>query len=118
MKHLLWLISIVFLFNAEIAVAQERVPSGCFVTDEERVKYLTPPPCFNEERQTIINWNPGNGYTTEQLRQFYGFQYGSMVVFAYDLFTQLQQSGAALNSKLALERKLRKACGSKCRRIK
>ena len=140
MKQLLFLMAIVTLWSITGAVAQDRVPSGCFVTDEERVRYsgsyscsnCAAPACFNEARQVIIPWNPGNGYTQEELRQLYGFQYGSEIVSSYSHFERWQQCdaaynnvnanyntlGTAYNRQVALVRRLRAACGSKCRRIK
>jgi hypothetical protein len=140
MRRVLLLIAIYIFWSSTSVVAQERVPAGCFVTDEERVRYsgsyscsnCPPPSCFNEERRVIISWNPGNGFTEEQIRQLYGFQFGSMVLFSFNLVTGLEQCdtafnnlnanhsslGSAYNTQLALVRRLRKACGSKCRRIK
>ena len=127
------------MFIAEGAYSQLRVPSGCFVTDAERELYVPRPDCFNEQRAGFIPLNMSNGYSAEDILLFYGFQYGFEINYSYDLFNKWQdaENRAAANwnsSNLhygwyvtefnrnkqlkGLEARLRKTCGSKCKRIK
>jgi hypothetical protein len=122
-----------------IADAQLRVPAGCFVTDAERELYSPLPDCFNEQRAVYIPFNMGNGYSAEEIVSFYGWQYGFEVNASYDLFTKWQdaENRATANGDSSnvhygwyvaefnknkqlkkLEARLRKACGSKCKKIK
>jgi hypothetical protein len=129
-------ISIMF---SQVAHAQLRVPSGCFVTDDERSLYSTPPACFNEERAAYLPYNMSNGYTAEQIISFYGYQYGFEVNMSTDFFYKWQDAEGRVTANRnnsdthyawyvaefnknkqmkSLESKLRKACGTKCKKIK
>jgi hypothetical protein len=129
----------VSMFIAKGAHAQLRVPSGCFVTDAERELYVPRPNCFNEERAPYIPYTMDNGYSAEDINLIYGFQFGFSVNAAHTLFYSWQdaESRAAANKQSAdihygwyvtefnktkqlkaLESRLRKTCGSKCRKIK
>ena len=120
------------------ASAQSYVPSGCFVTDVERLSYFVPPTCFNEARFAIVPYSQDSGYTSEQILTIYGFQFGSQVNSGYDTFYNWQSAEQRANEnqsasnthygwylaefnrgkKLkALESKLRRACGSKCKKF-
>ena len=125
------LMAIIHTGTASSLHAQTRIPPGCFVTDEERGLYVTPPTCYNEARSTVLPYTPGNGYSNEELYQMYGFQFGFEAINGWDLFYKWK--GAESNSNThykwyvtefnknkrlkALEKKLRRACGSKCRKI-
>jgi hypothetical protein len=119
--------------------AQSRVPAGCFVTDAERSLYNPVPRCFNEERAGYTPYSVGDGYSVEDIFAIYGFQFGVTVNISYDLFYKWQDAEARAASSAqssdvhygwyvtefnrakqlkALESKLRKACGSKCKKIK
>jgi hypothetical protein len=105
--------------SARQALAQSRVPSGCFVTDAQRELYsgsyncdnCDPPECFNEARQAIIPYSPSQFSSEQEFFNFYGFTYGDQILSGYTLFYKWRGSEA-------LVQKLRKACGSRCRRIK
>jgi hypothetical protein len=119
------------LASASFAGAQTYLPPGCFVTDAERSLYVTPPTCYNEARATIISYSPDHGFSAEEIYDLYGFQFGREAINSWDLFYKWKKSESNStkhyswysaefnkNKKLkALERKLRKACGSKCRTI-
>ena len=126
MARLFFLIAVTILLAMGSAVAQERVPSGCFVTDEERARYsgsyncsnCAAPACYNEGRVAIAPWSPDNGFTNEQILQLYGFQYGDLVLTTHGLFYKWQNAEARTAAQKSLVTRLRKACGTKCRRIK
>jgi hypothetical protein len=125
------LMATVYTAATSSAHGQTRIPPGCFVTDEERGLYITPPTCYNESRSTVLPYTPDSGYSNEALYQMYGFQFGFEVINGWDLFYKWK--GAESNSSThykwyvtefnknkklkALEKKLRRACGSKCRKI-
>jgi hypothetical protein len=130
---------IAFVTLCASAEAQLRTPSGCFVTDLERGYFSPPPSCFNEERMSSVPLGMADGYSAEDVHLMYGFQYGNMINFSYDVYLKWQdaESRAAANlansdihygwyvaefnrgkQLKALEAKLRKACGSKCKKIK
>ena len=114
-----------------VSGAQTFIPAGCFVTDEVRSLYITPPTCYNEDRFSVVPYSPDNGFTTEQLYTFYGFQMGFLVYNSWDTYYKWQAaetnstthyswylSEFDKNKRLkALEKKLRKTCGSKCKKI-
>jgi hypothetical protein len=113
------------------ANAQSYIPAGCFVTDEERSLYVTPPTCYNQGRFAVLPYNPDLGYSTEDLYNIYGFQFGFEVINSWTLFYKWQtsESNSSTHYKWysaefdknkrmkSLEKKLRKACGSKCKKI-
>jgi hypothetical protein len=125
------LMATVYTAAVSSAHAQTRIPSGCFVTDEERGSYITPPSCYNEARSSVLPYTPGHGYSNEEIYEMYGYQFGFEVIYNWDLFNKWK--GAESNSEThykwyvtefnrnkrlkALEKKLRRACGSKCRKI-
>lgn len=129
----------VVLIAANEAHGQLRVPSGCFVTDEERLLYNSPPECFNQGRASYLPFTTSGGYSEEQILSFYGFQYGFEINFSTDTFNKWQGAEARVvanansanthygwyvsefnkNKQLrGLESRLRKACGSKCKKVK
>jgi hypothetical protein len=80
-----------------------------------------------------------DGYSAEDVHLMYGFQYGNMINFSHDVFYKWQDAEARAAANLAnsdthygwyvtefnrgkqlkaLEARLRKACGSKCKQIK
>ena len=119
------------LASAPVAHAQTYLPPGCFVSDAERSLYVTPPTCYNEGRAAIISYSPDNGFSAEEIYELYGFQFGREALNGWDLFYKWKTSESNStthynwysaefnkNKKLkAVEKKLRKACGSKCRKI-
>ena len=138
MQKIILAMTTLMMFS-QVAQAQLRVPSGCFVTDDERSLYSPSPSCFNEERMGYTPYNMTNGYTSEQIINFYGYQYGFEVNVSSDLFYKWQDAEARVTANFnnsnthyawyvsefnknkqlkSLESKLRKACGSKCKKIK
>jgi hypothetical protein len=90
-------------------------------------------------RNTYLAVTPLDGYSPEQIFSFYGYQHGFQVVATTTFFTNWQNAENAStankqaadthysmyleqfekNKKLnSIETKLRKACGSKCKKIK
>lgn len=66
---------------------EEYAPSGCFVTDQERLLYSPAPTCFNEERFLIIPHSRySSGLSSEGIYDFYGYQYGAIVLVYEQLF--------------------------------
>lgn len=111
--------------------AQTYIPAGCFVTDEVRGLYIIPPTCYNEERYSVAPYTPDDGFTDQQLFDLYGFQVGLLVYYSWQTYYKWQAAETNSNTHYgwysaefdknkqlkAMEKKLRKACGSKCRKI-
>jgi hypothetical protein len=97
------------------------------------------PNCFNEARASYVPYTVGDGYSPEDIAQIYGFQFGYIVNVSSELFYKWQDAEARAASSAqssavhygwyvaefnrakqlkALESKLRRVCGSKCKKIK
>jgi hypothetical protein len=121
-------------FMSAIAIrntAAEPLPFGCYVTDAERSLYTEPPTCYVVQEATFSWLTPANT-SLQGLVSSYGDVAASFIKLGYDAGIGLQQCdaaynnvnanynalGAAFNRQVALSARLRRACGSKCRRIK
>jgi hypothetical protein len=126
------------VFGGIVDSRAETLPQGCFVSDAARIVWNYPP-CFNQGRNSYLAVNPLNGFSAEEIYSFYGYQYGFEVVASTAFFTKWQdaETASAQNKQASdthyswyvtqfeknkknksVELKLRKACGSKCKRIK
>ena len=95
----------------------EPVPFGCYVTDTERNMYQQPPTCYQSSDGTFSWLTPAN--TSDQgLVDAYGALAATFIKLGYDVGISALQCDAAYKSQVALVKRLRRACGSKCRRIK
>lgn len=116
MKRILPIIfSVVSSINT---AAAEVVPYGCYVTDAERDWFVTNTgytvDCYAAS-DNMYSWTTPAAATREQLVQAYG---AFAEVLINDGYNRITACDTAYNRKVALEKKLRRACGSKCKRIK
>jgi hypothetical protein len=123
-------ISVVSVIALNTAVA-EPLPFGCYVTDAERSLYQVPPTCYVIQEANFSWLTPANT-SAQGLVNAYGDVAASFIKLGYDTAIAVQQCdaaynnvnanyntlGTAYNRQVALVRRLRAACGSKCRRIK
>lgn len=119
--------------------AQSRIPAEFFATDAGRSLYSPMPECFNEARASYVPYTVADGYFPEDIAVIYGFQVGYIVNVSSELFYKWQDAEARAVSSAqssdvhygwyvtefnrakqlkALESKLRRVCGSKCKKIK
>lgn len=109
----------------------EPLPFGCYVEDAERFLYEEPPTCYVIQEATFSFLTPANT-SLQGLFNSYGDVAASLIKLGYDTDIAGQQCDAAynilgaaynrqkslVNRQKSLVRRLRKACGSKCRRIR
>ena len=95
----------------------EPLPFGCYVTDDERNLYVEPPTCYVIQGPTFSFLTPANT-TIEGLMNAYGDVTASFIKLGYDADIGRLQCIDAFNTKAALERRLRRACGARCKRIR
>lgn len=97
--------------------AADPLPFGCYVTDAERSLYQQPPTCYQSSDGNYSWLTPGNT-SIQGLIDAYGDPVATFIKVAYDGAILGFQCDAAYKSQVSLVKKLRRACGSKCRRIK
>jgi hypothetical protein len=103
----------------------EPLPSGCYVTDEERSVYsgsyscdnCDPPACHTASDGSYSFFTPGNT-STNDLIGMYGDVAYALINSGYQSDVQSEVNYEAYLAQLKLVRKLRKACGFRCKRIK
>ena len=121
-------LGIIFLFVVFVAVptaSADTLPSGCYVTDAERLYYsgsyscddCDPPACFNSSDGYYYFLTPANA-SPAQLVNEYGDAVYAIINSGYQSALQSNVNYTAYRAQLRLVKKLRKACGAKCRRIK
>lgn len=116
-------------------VSAEVVPYGCYVTDSERTWFADNTgftvDCYAAS-DNFYSWTTPGTATRSQLFNAYGAFAEAVINAAYETGIGWQQCDSAYNnatgaynqlaatynSKLTLEKKLRRACGSKCKKIK
>jgi hypothetical protein len=99
------------------SLAAEPLPFGCYVTDEERSLYQVRPTCYAIQETSYSFLTPANT-SAQGLVDAYGNVAAALIMQGYDTDIARLQCLAAFKSKTSLERRLRKACGSKCKRVK
>lgn len=108
------------------AVGAESIPSGCFVTDSWRAAYsgyfdptinYAPPPCHlsNDGR---YSWFDPRSATRLQLIGLYGEPMTAIIETVYVSDLQSLANFRAYKKQVVLVKKLKKACGNKCKKIK
>lgn len=103
----------------------DTLPSGCYVTDTERFSYsgsyscdnCDPPACFNSSDGYYYFLTPANA-SPNQLVNEYGDAVYAIINGGYQSAVQSAANYAAYQAQVKLVKRLRKACGAKCRRIK
>jgi hypothetical protein len=97
--------------------AAEPLPFGCYVTDDERSLYYTPPTCYVIQEAMFSYLTPANT-SLLGLVNAYGDVAASFIKLGYETSIGLQQCDAAYNREVSLVKRLRRACGAKCRRVR
>jgi hypothetical protein len=110
----------------------EQVPVGCYIAETERTAVKNAfgytPQCFNP-MDGYLSWYTHDQYNPRQIYDFYGSVVEAMLKANYDELIRCANSYDAsveeynflaneYNKRLALEKKLRRACGLRCRRLK
>lgn len=122
----LWLVFIPLIFIAAATTNTawaEPIPFGCYVTDEERNWFRDncgidqAPTCYQTSDGSYSFLTPANT-SAQGLVDAYGDPVYSMIRQGYESAVFLLQCDKAYKSQVALVKKLKRACGSKCRRIK
>ena len=126
MKNISWLfsgfVSCLLLATSTLADA---LPSGCYVTDAARFDYsgsyscedCDPPPCYTSSDGTYSFLTPAQA-SPEQLVDAYGDPVYAIINSYYQNAVQSSVNYDAYRKQLSLVKKLRRACGARCRRIK
>jgi hypothetical protein len=99
------------------SVAADPLPFGCYVTDAERSLYQQPPTCYQSNDGNYSWLTPGNT-SIQGLIDAYGDPVATFIKVGYDSGILGFQCDAAYKAQVSLVKRLRRACGSKCRRIK
>lgn len=124
-KILVLLITAITAINSAVA---EPLPFGCYVTDTERAWFQTnfgyQVDCYVIQEPTFSWLTPANT-SLQGLVDTYGDVAASLINVGYEAGVYGNQCKASYDSlnatykqQASLVKKLRKACGSKCRRIK
>ena len=106
-------------------VSADTLPSGCYVTDAERAIYsgsyscdnCDPPECFNSS-DGVYFWLTPASASPETLADTYGDAVHAIINTGYQSAVQSSVNYAAYQAQVILVKKLRKACGARCKRIK
>jgi len=107
----------ILLGLAAQASEAEPLPFGCYVTNDERDLYDTPPACYVIQGPTFSWLTPANT-SLRGLVNAYGDVAASFIKAGYDASIGIKQCDAAFKKQVSLVTRLRRACGAKCRRIK
>ena len=99
------------------SAAADPLPFGCYVTDVERNQYTQLPTCYSPSDDSLSWLTPGNT-STQGLVDAYGYVTATHIIVAYNTGIEGRDCDIAYKKKVALEKRLRRACGSKCNRIK
>ncbi len=104
----------------------EAIPSGCYVTDAWRIAYsgyfdptidYAPPPCYVASDNFYQWWGPDQASGSE-LVGLYGSAMATIISSDYAAKVQMGINYDGYKKQLALVKKLRKACGTRCKKIK
>jgi hypothetical protein len=104
----------------------EAIPSGCYVTDAWRIAYsgyfdptidYAPPPCY-ASNDGLYSWFDNRSASRDELIQLYGSPVSAIIETLYLSDVQSLVNFNAYKKQLALVKKLRKACGTRCKKIK
>lgn len=103
----------------------DALPAGCYVTDEQRALYSGTyscdncggPDCFTSSDGVYSFLTPGNTSVNGLVSQ-YGDAVYALINGGYQAGAQAQVNYEAYRAQVKLVKKLRKACGSRCKRIK
>lgn len=103
----------------------DALPSGCYVTDAARFEYsgsyscenCDPPPCYTSSDGTYTFLTPAQA-SPDQLVDAYGDPVYAIINSYYQNAVQSSVNYDAYRKQLSLVKKLRRACGARCRRIK
>jgi hypothetical protein len=113
------------LFVAAPFALADTLPSGCYVTDAERLSYSGSYSCENCDLPACFNSSDGYYYfltpataSPNQLVSEYGDAVYALINTGYQSALQSSANYAAYQAQVKLVKKLRKACGAKCKRIK
>jgi len=113
------------LFIATTAVA-EPLPAGCYITDDWRLAYsgyfdplinYEPPPCYASS-DGLYSWFDNRSASRSQLIGLYGTPVTAIIETLYLSDAQSAVNFNAYKKQVALVKKLKKACGVKCKKIK
>jgi len=106
-------------------VSADTLPSGCYVTDTERLSYsgsyscdnCDPPACFNSSDGYYYYLTPANA-SPNQLVNEYGDAVYAIINTGYQSAVQSSVNYAAYLAQVKLVKRLRSACGARCKRVK
>ena len=119
-----WVSILAYLIWSSHAIA-EPVPSGCYVTDEERYLYsgsysctdCTPPACY-ETSDGFYSWfTPAQADVSTLLSQ-YGSLTATLIIDGYNTSEEYTALSRQYRRALRLNNRLRRACGSRCNSIR
>ena len=106
--------------------AAESLPAGCYVTDNWRFAYsgyfdptinYAPPPC-HVSGDGRYSWYDNSSATTSQLIGLYGAPVTAIIETLYLSDAQSQINYDAWRKQVSLVKKLRRVCGTRCKRIR
>ena len=114
-----------FVFVRVPHVSADALPSGCYVTDADRAAYsgsytctdCDPPPCFDSSDGLYYFMTPASA-STSTLIDAYGDAVYAIINSYYQNVVQSAANYAAYQAQVNLVKKLRRACGARCKRIK
>lgn len=109
MKKLLLILALII----PVLASAEPLPPGCYVADWGR----TSPCWYPSDQQT--EWIVSNDWISDSM--YYGYPMATVLESEYAYkngFLALQSLPAQIKTQNKLIKKLRSACGSKCRKIK
>jgi hypothetical protein len=126
------LVTIVSVMAQVNTANAENVPNGCYVTDAERngvgTAFGYTPQCYRPV-DGYLSWKAHNNYSRDQILTFYGSFVEGVIFANYEEILRCSNGYDALaidfhslfsvyKTQAAREKKLRKACGLKCRKVK
>jgi hypothetical protein len=122
----LWVRSLLCTLLFSNGAAAEPLPSGCYVTDAWRNAYsgyfdptvnYAPPPC-HYSGDGLYSWFDPSTSSRSQLIGFYGEPMTAVIETVFLSNLQSLTNFNAYKKQVALVKKLRRACGTKCKKIK
>ncbi|NDC36510.1 MAG: hypothetical protein EBZ48_00475 [Proteobacteria bacterium] len=107
------------------SASADTLPSGCYVTDAERVSYsgnyscedCDPPSCFNSS-DGVYFWLTPASASPATLVAGYGDAVYALINSGYQSTVQSATNYAAYQAQVKLVKRLRSACGVRCKRIR